>query len=539
MIGLDIRSLAVFRIVLGLVVLMDLAGRFQYARVHYSDAGVLPRERLLDLVTGWRWSLMLMNGSEGFAYLVLITTAVVALAVIAGFHTKLAVFALWLLVISIQVRNPYLQNGGDTYLRLMLFWAMFLPLGSAWSLDRRLATSSRPAGTWIASMGSAALLLQMASMYWFTAMLKSGPEWRSDFSALWYSLGAGHLATPLGLWAHQFREPLAVLTVVTLLVEWVAPILLFIPFWNGRLRIVAALSIMGLQAGILVTLQVGLFPWISALSMVAVLPSVFWDAACRQVARWSWPHVSSWRRVPQVARQSVSAIIPRESWSVAFSAATKPQLFFARPDLISGTEPRASVPDARTAINGTEERDDCRPLGASLAGNLLVTVFLLLALGWNITTVSAFTLSPEARQVTIGLGLHQEWNMFAPRPPRVTQWFLLVGTTEGRQRVNLVPSLSTGDFSRAAPLTWETPDNIGSDYYGDKFWRKYLAAIGKGSKQTDQRLLAAYACRTWNSDLANRPLLHSVQLVSASQPTLPDGERGEPVIRQLERFDCV
>lgn len=113
MFGLDLRPLAAFRNVLGVIV--DLVGRFRHARVHYTDAGVLPRERLVDILVEWRWSLMLINGSVEFVYLFFAATAVVAVAVIFGYRTRLAVLLLWLLVISIQVRNPYLQNGGSAW----------------------------------------------------------------------------------------------------------------------------------------------------------------------------------------------------------------------------------------------------------------------------------------------------------------------------------------------------------------------------------------------------------------------------------------
>jgi hypothetical protein len=62
--------------------------------------------------------------------------------------------------------------------------------------------------------------------------------------------------------------------------------------------------------------------------------------------------------------------------------------------------------------------------------------------------------------------------------------------------------------------------------------------VGKNSKRSDQQLLAAYACRMWNSNPANGPELETVQLISASERTLPDGETGDLVVRQLELFRC-
>ena len=48
----------------------------------------------------------------------------------------------WFMTTSLQTRNYFVGHSGDTYLRLMLFWAIFMPLGEHFSLDRiRLGNS--------------------------------------------------------------------------------------------------------------------------------------------------------------------------------------------------------------------------------------------------------------------------------------------------------------------------------------------------------------------------------------------------------------
>lgn len=44
----DLRSMAIFRIGMGLVLIWDLILRCLYFRDHYSDLGVLPRGILID-----------------------------------------------------------------------------------------------------------------------------------------------------------------------------------------------------------------------------------------------------------------------------------------------------------------------------------------------------------------------------------------------------------------------------------------------------------------------------------------------------------
>jgi hypothetical protein len=50
--GFDLRSLALFRIALALVVLVDLSVRFSQVTAHYSELGVLPLESLSKVFTG-------------------------------------------------------------------------------------------------------------------------------------------------------------------------------------------------------------------------------------------------------------------------------------------------------------------------------------------------------------------------------------------------------------------------------------------------------------------------------------------------------
>src|SRR6188472_19561 len=62
--GADIRSLGAFRIVLGVVVLIDVASRWSEIRIHYSDEGILPRDDAIVGINDWRWSLLFVNGTE-------------------------------------------------------------------------------------------------------------------------------------------------------------------------------------------------------------------------------------------------------------------------------------------------------------------------------------------------------------------------------------------------------------------------------------------------------------------------------------------
>src|SRR5438094_7542162 len=62
--SIDLRSLALFRITAGLIILVDLAMRMQDLRGHYTDQGVWPRALALREMAPRRWyfSLHLLGG---------------------------------------------------------------------------------------------------------------------------------------------------------------------------------------------------------------------------------------------------------------------------------------------------------------------------------------------------------------------------------------------------------------------------------------------------------------------------------------------
>src|SRR5215211_6204755 len=279
--GADLRSLAAFRIVLAGLVLLDLAGRAPDLYAHYTDRGVLPRDILLQeaLLNRWQFSLNLMSGELLVQALLFGVAALAALALLVGYRTRLMSIVVWVLLISIQARNPMILNTGDTLLRLLLLWGILLPLGAHWSVDRALKAAPPRLSMRFLSLATVGLFLQIALMYWVTAILKSGEEWRVDGTALYYALSIDEITTQIGAYLYQFPTLLMVLTFATILLEAFGPFLLFSPILTGPVRTGAVLAFMGLHFGVWLTLYLGMFPWISALCMVCFLPGWFWDSA--------------------------------------------------------------------------------------------------------------------------------------------------------------------------------------------------------------------------------------------------------------------
>src|ERR671912_1350869 len=378
--GADLRSLATFRIVLALLALSDLANRATDLSAHYTDAGIMPRTVLVEQVLSpWAFSIHLMNGGRMFQWLLFGAAALAAFGMLVGYRTRLMTFVVWLLLLSIQLRNPLLNGSESPMLRMLLFWGMLLPLGAYWSVDRARSALPRPSPRFL-SLATFGLFMQIAFVYWFTSALKSGPEWRTDYTALYYALSLDQLATPIGQLLLDFPSLLQVLTFGTFVLEALGPLLLFCPFFTGPVRTGAALAFMSFHFGIWLTMDIGIFPWISAFCMVCFFPTWFWDRAStlRSVLL---------RRF-ELARRLQLATARLGNAIVAFSKAVLSFLMDARQILFSGPAPHGDsltdhtagpVPPLTAETRHGEapaEEPELAELRSSLATNLLAFFFI-------------------------------------------------------------------------------------------------------------------------------------------------------------------
>lgn len=552
MFGADLRSLAALRIALALIVLADLAGRATNLRVHYSDAGILPREVLIESLNPWRWSLNLINGTVAFQQALFVVTAIAAVWLLLGYKTRLMTVLVWALMVSIQVRNPLVLSAADTLLRLLLFWGMLLPLGAVWSIDRQRGAFPKRLSMRFVSVATAGLYLQIAFMYWFTAALKTGADWREDGSALFYALGAEQITTPFGEWAQQFPSVLQSLTFFALGIEVVAPILLFSPIWTDKLRMVAIASLMGMHLGILLTMNIGIFPWTSALCMLAFLPGSFWESVeprVRTVVQSRFDRLGGFRdALPGALEQTARGVTQMIRTRMPIASGRRELSFSAQP---AGTgaemiDPaRNPMPSGGATASHHDPGQAAEPerppeqLRSSPLLNLVAAFCLLFVFGWNMTSVSAYTMPSGSSSVAYSLGLYQKWNMFAPRPPHATSWYVMVGTLGNGQQVEMLTPILRGDMTLAPPVTWEQPDDIAGDYYKDKYWRKYFASIADSGKTEERRQFAAYVCRTWNAAHTGTMDVEKLLYVYVSERTLPDGARGEQSRDNVASFTCA
>ncbi len=180
--GIDFRTLALFRIGIALAILVDLWITWPDINLLLTDSGFYPRHISSGLTSPEWFHIFYLGGDYSFIVALFAFTALAALALMFGYYTRAATVICWLMVSSFNLRFVIYLSAADTQLNVMLFWAMFLPLGARFSVDRALALDP-PKDERTVSAASIGLLLQVAYLYFMGALLKTNPIWTTDYGA--------------------------------------------------------------------------------------------------------------------------------------------------------------------------------------------------------------------------------------------------------------------------------------------------------------------------------------------------------------------
>lgn len=280
--SIDLRSLALFRVALALVLIVNVLNRLPDAALFYGDDGVLPRSSLGPAPVHLR--LFFVAGTASWAIALLLVLFVAAALLLVGWQTRLAQVVCWWLLACLHQRNGQVLQAGDYLLGLMLFWSLFVPLGARASLDAvlrhraaRLRGESPPlVATRVYGGGTVALYLQLAVVYFVTGTAKLHTAHWARGVGVYQALSADVFATRLGLQLYQHWWAMVVLTYATLLLEILGPFLLLVTRPH-RLRTALVLSFIAFHAGLAATMRLGIFSWVCIAAWTFALPSGFWD----------------------------------------------------------------------------------------------------------------------------------------------------------------------------------------------------------------------------------------------------------------------
>lgn len=270
----DLRAVGLFRILLALTILFDQAIRMGDWDAFHSAGGLVSLADSRAWDSAWLWSLYWLSDGPWLPYVLEALRFVASIALLLGVRSRLAAFTLFVLLASVAARNPLLLQGGDKVLIVMTFFAAFLPLGQRFSMTRLWFAES--AGTRYRSAATFAFAVQVLLVWFMSGILKTGEEWWSDGTAISMAL---HLEAFTSEFARLWRHWDWLVQPMTLFVFWlecVAPLLLLLPvLWC---RVAGLVLLVGLEVGIWASLEVGLFPLISAVSLVPLMPHRVVDA---------------------------------------------------------------------------------------------------------------------------------------------------------------------------------------------------------------------------------------------------------------------
>lgn len=262
----DPRAYQIFLFLLGATSLWDVVSRFQEASPFYSSEGLLSDQYIAESIFNKLiLPLNFLNRTAQFQQLLMLLQAIISLAIMAGYRSRLMCALLWVFLASRQVANPYVLSAGDEFLRHLIFWSCFLKAPSNSKNE--------------INIGAVALGLQTISVYFFSAMMKTSPAWRTDGTAIGMAISLESFTYPFSRSLLAFPDTLKSLTVTTWYLELLVPLLFLLGAFSQKLRLLLALIMIGFHLTLFATFRLGSFPLISATGWLLWLPSEFWNTA--------------------------------------------------------------------------------------------------------------------------------------------------------------------------------------------------------------------------------------------------------------------
>lgn len=463
------------------------------------------------------WSLHLLSGRPEFQAALFAVAAVFALMLIFGWRTRLATIVSWTLLVSLGNRNMLILNSGDVAFRLILFWAMFIPWGEWWSIDALIKAGRAKLDkhkfvprTSYFSVASFAFILQLALLYWFSVIFKSGDAWVSDYTALYLTLSLDHFTTRAGYIIYMMPELMRFLTFAVIRWEIIGPILFFVPIFRGLFRTVAALGFVFMHFSFAIFMELGIFPFVMATFAFGIVGPFFWEDVL--------PQLADWIERPTKAVRSHLAILSTSIVNRMGDIPTrlKHQWNSWIEDRIENYQP------LKLSMRWQLVRD---LIIDTVVGGLIIYTLL-----WNLTSIPGNENKFPTQISSIGhfLRIDQKWNMFSPYPFLNDGWHITEATLQDGSVIDL--------FREGQPIDYEKPELV-SALYPNQRWRKYMFNIYDESHSYARSSYLKYACEDWNY---HHPLnkAEEVKLIYMKETTLLDYKSSPIIPTTLETRRC-
>jgi len=439
--ALDLRSIALARMAMGLLILLDLAIRFPDISAFYVADGITPvgamphsplAFRYLEL---YRW----VDNSWGVAALMGLA-AVFALSLMVGFYSRTSALLSWYMLASIQNRNIYLNDGGDLTLKIFLFCSLFLPLGARWSIDAWRNPHWKQLPHRYLSLATAAVVLQFCVMYFTAGILKSDPVWRQSGDALYLALSMDQFSTEFARHLLVYPGLLRALSFAALALELTVPLLLLCPLVNDLTRTVALVLLTCFHLSVAACMHLGLFMPICLGVLLFLIPTPLMD----RLEKYLRPLLPLSKGEPEAAP--------------------------------GGNLPPGYQPGW---------------LGRVFPASIMV--FILVQ---NFFTIGEVEMRPPGRSLVWILnygratGMMQNWTLFAPKPQTVDGWFVVDGiTADGRVL----------DLLNGAPSSYAKPASVSAQFPSQR-WRRLFQNLWIRYNPRHVPMYLRWLGRKWNRE---------------------------------------
>lgn len=478
---IDTRSLAVFRIVLGLLLVADVVLRARTFPAMYTEAGAVPRELAIAVGPEYALSIFHLTTDPTIHGALFVAGGLVGLALTLGYYTRAMTVAAFVFAVSLDFHNPLVLSYADWLYRLLLFWAIFLPLGERFSIDA--VHRERPALSGVAGLAAAMVLVQVVFVYSMNALLKAqSTAWPSGEAAV-LVFGLDEVTFLLGDVARRVPLALELGGTIWFALLLGAPILLVV---RGRLRFAYIVALALGHLAFAVTVRIGAFPYVSIAGLTVFVQGVVWRDGTRVSNRWGIaPTIKAVRRRCVV----IGERIPR------------PRL---------------------TSDSTTQMIDRVRSGALVVVVASFVVFALVLAPHAGLLTspdheaeeryeaiIERSTVASTIEHVHASIGIAQpSWNIFAPEPRSTDRYYVVaVQTADGNWH----------DIYNDRPLSFDRPgDQLQRQHetYRDRFYMNRLSQ--RASYPNAAEAYARHICTVAEEHLDASPVSVSIVRVTES-----------------------
>lgn len=300
---IDLRVLALFRIAFGLLLLSDLLRRLPDVSLFYSNEGVLSNHfALYAPIASPNVSLLFAFSTPAEVWVAMGLVGCVYVALTLGVRTRTAQVMALVCFVSVNGRNLFLENRASWEIASIAAWTVFLPLGSRYSVDS-LRARVAPGRSTVQSVAVFGAVLQIAAVYGFNALNKTGPTWMSG-EAVHYVLWQNRVTTGVGAWIRE-AEPAwfsPLLSYAAVALEASIALLILSPVRQRDSRFAAYLLAVTLHLGMTVLWNLWPHSYANVVLNLLFLPTSVLDSVVRRVAGLKgWVRVQGWSpgRIPE------------------------------------------------------------------------------------------------------------------------------------------------------------------------------------------------------------------------------------------------